>query len=491
VKFLVFKHGRVVDDFTLGGVYMFGTDGISLRRASITFKDGVIECKRPNQETAGLALLWPVEGFGRVLLPTTCLPERKQPYVLNIEIARAKLMQVTNKREDWLFFDAVEGMEEISKAAQDLFIRGIQNIQDAPASSQLADESLEKTMVFAEKLAVRQGQLLFNSRSRNHGFGRGCLGCRLDPDQIRNAEYIERLLEVFGFVTIPVNWARIESRPGNYDFSSIDACISALGKRKVVVGAGPLLHFSAESLPEWLLHGGMSFEKVREAAFQFVLRVVARYAGNVHRWYSIGGVNEFNQFNFNFEQILEMTRAASMAVKAASSRALNIIEVSSPWGEYYGATPSGIPPFVYMDMVVQSGVNLDAFGLRMCFGKNEAGMHVRDMMQVSAVLDSFGAMAKPMHITDAEVPSQSGGGLYDAESAGVWHQKWDQSRQGRWIEQFFRIALSKPFVDAVTYANLSDRQGSTIAYSGLLTEQLEPKESFAVFKKLRDAVFGR
>ena len=142
MKFQVFREGKLVNDFTLSGAYLFGTDGISIRRAKITFADGCIDCIRPNLETAGLALLWPIEGFGRVLLPTTCLPERDRPYVLNIELARAKLMQITNRREDWSFFDSLEGMEEISKQSQEQFIKAIQSIQDAPAASQLADESL-------------------------------------------------------------------------------------------------------------------------------------------------------------------------------------------------------------------------------------------------------------------------------------------------------------------------------------------------------------
>jgi hypothetical protein len=491
MKFQIFKNGKVVEDCGLCGAYMFGTDGVSIRRTSITFKNGIIECKKPNLETAGLALLWHVEGFGRVLLPTTCLPERKQPYILNVEIARAKLMQITNKREDWSFFDAVEGMEEISKQAQDLFIRAIQKIQDPAAASQLADESLEKALVFSEKLAVRQGQLLFNLKSKNHGFGRGWLGCRLDPAQIGNPKYMDRLFDAFGFVTIPINWASIEPRPGSYDFSSVDACVSVLAKKKVVVGAGPVLRFCKDCLPEWLLDDQMGFEKIRETAFQFVLKVVGRYAGNVHRWCSVGGLNELNHFNFNFEQTVEMTRAASMAVKAINARAINLIEVSSPWGEYYGTTFNSIPPLVYMDMVIQSGVNLDAFGLQMCFGKDESGMHVRDMMQISALLDLFSPMAKTIYITDVEIPSRSGSGLYDGKVAGVWHQKWDQGRQSRWIEQFYRIAISKPFVDAVTYANLGDREDSTIVQSGLLNEQFEPKESFLAIKGLRNAALRR
>jgi hypothetical protein len=170
---------------------------------------------------------------------------------------------------------------------------------------------------------------------------------------------------------------------------------------------------------------------------------------------------------------------------------LKIIEISNPWGEYYATVPNSVPPLVYIDMVVQGGINFDAFGLQMHFGKNLAGMHIRDMIQMSAVLDLFAPIAKPLHIMEVAVPSQSGDGLYDGKVAGIWHEEWDQLRQAQWIEQFYRIALSKPFVDSVTYSNLADTEDSPIASSGLLTNQLEPKESFRTLKKLHDIIFAR
>jgi hypothetical protein len=491
MRFQVFNKGKVVDKFKLCGAYLFGTDGVSIRRAKITFKNGIIECQKPNLGTAGLALLWPVEGFGRVLLQTTCLPERAAPYVLNVEIARARLMQVINKREDWSFFDRIEGLAGIYTDAQELFIQAIQRITDTPLASKLADGSLKKAIVFSEKLAVKQAEALFDARGENRGFGRACIGCRIDPMQIYNSQYVERLLEFFGFVTIPMDWARIESAKGNYDFSMIDACIAVLGKKKLTMNAGPLLRFSSENLPKWLLDSGEGFEKIREMAYQFVSKVVARYAGDIHVWSVISGLNVFNDFGFNFEQVLEMTRAANLAVKQGSDRALKIIEISNPWGEYYAVKPDTIPPLVYMDMVVQSGINFDAFGLAMQFGKDEPGMHIRDMMQVSAILDYFRPIAKPLYITDVQVPSQNGDGLQQAEVAGVWHKEWDQSRQEQWIDQFCKIALSKQFVDTVIYSNLSDSEGSTIANSGLLTGQLEPKKSFRTLKNLHDVIFNR
>jgi len=491
VKFQVFKNGKTVDKFTLCGTYMFGTDGIGIRRAKFTFKNSLLECKKPNLETAGLALLWPIDGFGKTLLPTTCLPERKRPYNLNVEIARAKLMQIINKREDWAFFDQLEGLEDISKQAQGLLIQAIQNIKDPPQASRLADESLKKAIVFSEDLAIKQAESLFNARSKAHGFGRGCLGCRIDPTQIDNPKYIDRLLELFGSVTIPINWAQIEPHKGTYDFSTLDVCIEALAKKKLTFSAGPLLCFSKEYLPEWLLGSKASFEKIRETAYQFASKVVIHYSNIIRTWCVISGLNVFNHFGFDFEQVLEMTRAANMAVKAASIKALKIIEISNPWGEYYATTPHTIPPLVYIDMVVQSGINFDAFGLQMKFGKNQSGMHVRDMMQTSAILDYFAPIAKPLYILAVQVPSQDGDGLQKPEVAGIWHQQWSQARQAQWLKQFYKIALSKPFIDTVTYANLTDTADSTIAYSGLLTDQLEPKKSFSALKKLHHSIFTR
>ena len=92
-------------------------------------------------------------------------------------------------------------------------------------------------------------------------------------------------------------------------------------------------------------------------------------------------------------------------------------------------------------------------------------------------------------MTNVAVPSRNGPGSHHGDAAGVWHDKWDQRRQSEWIDQFYKIALSKPFVDSVTYSSLTDRKNSTITDSGLLTSQLEPKESFVTLKKLRDAVF--
>jgi len=491
LEFQVFKDGKVDEDFTVSGAYLFGTDGIAIRRAHIAARNGIITCRRANLESAGLALLWPIEGFGKVLLPTTCLPPKKTPYSLNVELARGKLMQILKKREDWSFFNNIEGLEQTLNEARDLFIRALQNIATPALASKLADESLKKAAVCSEKLALRQAESLLRTRGRSRGFGRRCLGCRVDPRKIADDNYVKKLVASFSFVTIPANWGQIEPQKGAYNFSQIDACMQILAKKRLAICIGPLLCFKKEYLPKWLLRGHTGFEKIREAAYRFVYKVITRYGGSVHAWRIVTGLNAFNHFGFTFEQILEMTRAATMAVKAGGNRGVKIVELVNPWGEYYANTPDTIPPLVYMDTVVQSGISFDAFGLQLRFGRNQPGMHVRDMMQISNVLEYFGALAKPLYITEVEVPGANGTGPQDPQAAGIWHEQWSGPQQGKWIQQFYKIALSKPFIDTVTYAHLVDNNANLMTDSGLFTRDLQPKLSFHVLQNLKSLICSR
>ncbi|MHC4271217.1 MAG: endo-1,4-beta-xylanase [Planctomycetota bacterium] len=490
MKFKVFKNGKIVDKLNLVGAYLFGSDGITVRKAQISFNKGVIYCKKSTLQTAGLALLWPVEDFGKVMLPTTALPERERPYILNIELARAKLMQIMNKKEEWALFNEVDKQAKVFKQAQDLFIQAIQNLSDEKQAAKLADEALKKAIIVAENMANTQADVMFEARSKSHGFGRGCLGCIVDPKQTSNSQYLKSILSLSGFATVPMNWALIEKQKGSYDFTQIDESIKILGQKRLVIGAGPLLYFSKKSIPQWLIKNRPGFEKVREAAYRFISKVVSRYSGTVRAWRVISGLNAFNHFNFSFDQVLEMTRAANMAVKAEGDRALKIIDVCNPWGEYYASVPNTISPFVYVDMVVQSGINFDVFGLQMRVGKNLSGMHIRDMMQISSLLDLFALVGKPVHITEVEAPSKNFEKAKDGDEAGVWHHDWDESLQAQWIEQFYKIVLSKPFVDTITYSHLTDDEGNTIQNSGLLTNDLKPKKSFEVLKKMRAYIYG-
>jgi GH35 family endo-1,4-beta-xylanase len=492
MKFQVFKNGKLAEDFNVSAAYMFGADTIPLRESiKIKCKNGIIDCRKKGLDNAGLVILWPVEGFGKVLLPTTRLPERKEPYNLNLELARARLMQITLKREDWSMFEEASSFADLAHEAESLFIESLKNIADPQKASVLADESLEKAIVFSEKLAAKHADLLFDIKYRNKGLGRHSLGCGVDAKMLDDEKYRKRLFEMFGFVTIPVSWAQIEPEQGKYDFSSLDACIDKLAGKRLAICAGPLLCFSEDKLPKWLLEKKLEFEKVREIAYDFVSRMVTRYCRYVHVWRLISGMNACNKLEFNFEQIIEMTRTACLAAKNADAKSKKIVEVQFPFGEYYAYDRDTVPPLVYTDMIMQSGISFDAFALQLKFGKNRPGMHIRDMLQISSVLDWFSPIGKPIHITEVAVPDNCGQDDFACDIAGCWHNQWDQQMQSDWIEQLYKVVLGKPFISTITYSSLSDSDSAEVPGSGLLTKDLKTKKALLAIAKLQKLIITR
>jgi hypothetical protein len=229
-----------------------------------------------------------------------------------------------------------------------------------------------------------------------------------------------------------------------------------------------------------------SFEEVRDNAYRFVSAMVSRYANRIRVWRVVSCLNIVNHFGFSFEQILELTRACTMAAKSVGDRSKKLIEISNPWGEYYSQLVNTIPPMVYLDMVVQSGMNFDGFGLKMPMGSAVMGRQIQDMMHISSMLDCFLHLGKALHLTDVEVPSMPN----TDKNGGFWHRIWDEQQQALWLDNFYRIAFSKPFVETITYSHLSDVETSRISKSGLLQSDLTPKKSFHVIKKMGDRIFG-
>ena len=94
LKFLVFKAGQPMKDIFLHACHLVGPDEVPVS-GSVQFVDGQIVCEKPANEAVALALMWEVKGKipGKYLLQTTRLTENDKPYILNVELARWRLMR--------------------------------------------------------------------------------------------------------------------------------------------------------------------------------------------------------------------------------------------------------------------------------------------------------------------------------------------------------------------------------------------------------------
>ena len=192
---------------------------------------------------------------------------------------------------------------------------------------------------------------------------------------------------------------------------------------------------------------------------------------------------------------MELTRISCLLVKQIAPDSQVLIDLVTPWGEYYARDQRTIPPMLYADMAVQSGIKFDAFGIHMHMGVPVEGHFVRDLMQISSLLDAFVSFGKSVHVTAAQVPSavtadewDAWGGAQAVERAGRWHAPWSQRLQAEWLQAFYRIAISKPFVDTICWRDLADYEHHYLPHGGLCRNDTKPKLAYRELRNFKAAM---
>ena len=496
LRFRVFSDGALARDVDLSGAYLVGSDGVPVR-CDLDFADGIITCKKRTAGPAGLASSWPVKGAGRFLLETTRLPERDKPYLLQLELARNRLMRLSHKQEDWELEDpqSLEKLTDRVDEARGLLIKALQ-ADDEPSAACLAEDSLALAVAVGEKLSLRHAESALARKRAESGFARRLLGCTVDLDGT-SENYRRQLVEAFDFVTVPFCWRQIEPAEQQFDWKRLDEWVEWLSEHRVPMKGTGLVDFSERHIPDWLYIWEHDFETIRDLIFEHIRRVLNRYGQHIQVWDVVSGIHGINSISFNFEQLMELTRMSAATTKQVLPKSLTIVDLVAPWGEYYARNQRTIPPMLYADMAIQSGVNFDAFGLQICFGVGVDGLYVRDLFQISSMIDKFTTRGKPVHITGAQVPSGTAtdkgdawGGSVSVNDGGRWWGDWDEELQSKWLRAFYEIALSKPMVDTVTWRDLSDAQGHYLPHGGLLRADLTPKPAYRQLRAVRKTIVG-
>lgn len=493
LTFIVFKNGAPDREFQLQAAYLVGPDEVPIR-GKINFADGVATCEKSSEDAVALALMWEVPGCGKYLLQTTRLADRQQPYVLNVELARWRLMRLLQKLEDWALFDYPQ-MEQISKhidSARNQFVKALQATDEPAKAADFADQALQTAMEAGEALARFHALRMLGPRLQTKGLSRKAFGCRIDS-QIPVERLTPDVLGALNFVQIPVSWAELQPTKKHFEFGKLDHWFDFLLKRRMTVKLSSTVRFHEAYLPEWLKTGNVDFEALRDLVFDFLSHIANRYGKYIRGWPVVSGVHGENYFNLNFDQILELTRLSCLRAKQLCPRATTVIEILCPWGEYYARNSRTIHPFLYADLVTQSGINFDGLALKLLFGAPREGMHTRDIFQISTLVDRFAILGKPMHLITS-VPSETvGNGSANGNTAGgYWTNPWTPSLQAQWLETFYQIALSRPQVESITWNSLADMTSlDCIPHSGLLTKDLGSKSAFTTMidlqRRLADA----
>lgn len=486
LKFLVYENGKPAHDWPLRNSYLVGSDGNAMR-ADIYFEDGQIHCDKRESGTSALCLQHPAGDLGELTIQTCLLPEREEPYLLTLELARHRLMVLYNKLEDWSMFE-LESSHPVTKRAEEsrsLFIDALCAQHDEPAKSeQFAQESLAASLDGTEELALAHSELLLNRRKSSASMPKSIMGCGVSLAQTQ--ERIRAgIVANFDFLQLPAPWKALAPEEGEYHWQVMDDWVEWAVEHKQPAMIGPLVAFEPSNLPDWLYIWEHDYDTVRDLVYEHVERVVTRYRNSCVVWNTVSGLHVNDHFTVNFEQLMDLTRMTTMLVKKIVPRGKAIIELRQPFGEYYAGNQRSIPPLMYADLVQQSGMAFDGLGIRLPMGQATPGYYTRDLMQISNLLDQFQHFGKPLYVTLAApsepvtqmmIPAPASGAAID-ENSGHWRRPWSPAVQSHWLEAVLQIAISKPFVEAVAWQELADHPQIDLPLSGLISEELAPKDS--------------
>lgn len=461
---------------TLSQAYTLGHDETPLP-ATVSLSDGRLVCNIEQQRAAGVSIGFDL-GAGTGMVSTCLLQLREEPYRLVLELARNQIRLCLAKCDDWLFADhplAQPALKRLDKARAHFTDAMVE--RNFARAEHAGRQALAEAIVASEMLAMAHAQAALKVRYATRAAARSSTGVRIDLAQ--DPQRVAPALADIDLLIIPTPWRTLEPQPGAFDLAPLHRWIQFANKAGKRIVLGPLLDLSEESLPIWMIPKRMDEAALRDRHAQFFQTIIQTFGAAVNMWITAVGLNECRFVPLRPEAMVELCRRVTVAIRKPLPNARLMVEIAHPWGEDVAANGRAIPPLRWVQMLIDEGVRFDAVGVRLIQGVEEQGSMVRDLLQVSALLERFVYLKVPIMLTGIGIPSSGKSG-----TAGAWRGAPSPELQARWLASVVTIALSKRFIDTVCWGRLVDGDPSQPAL-GLLTSAGKAKPAWDQFMAIR------
>lgn len=507
--------------------HLFGPDDLAIP-SEITLVDNVIQCVKRVEGAAALAIQYPAPASvgGVLTLRTALLPERRQPYVLTLELARFQVMLLLTKLEEWALFETpsadpvMQKLDEARAAYTHALV-----VQRSTEAESAAQQALAAAIDAGEALALLSARVQHEKR-QNGELAR--LAARPAPDSaltdheaqeskkraagsagvilsampkvgiavnpaIFSPALCDAIATMADFVSVPMRWSQMEPTEGRYTFTPTDRWIEwAVATAKLPVVAGPVLDFETGCVPDFAYIWEHDYETLRDVVIEHVKAVVTRYRRTVDTWTICSGLHVGSNFAISYEQAVDLTRVCVTIARKLHPSAKVQIEISQPWGEYTAEATAraarSIPPAIYCDLLAQIGLEIDAVALKVQMGYPQPGRSTRDLISFSALLDRFAGVDKPISLSVVGAPSAPVAAAAGMPAAGFWRREWSPQQQADWLARVCAVAAGKPYIQSIAWQEIIDGPLPCAPNGGLFTNQGQPKPAIAALKALRDSL---
>lgn len=468
-----------------------------LHRAYISTVDGrvhptrvevdanIMSCRRSSSESGRLHVAWPVPGFGRPVLSTSCLAERDEPYLLSVELARGKIAQVRDQLGRW----EVQGMtipddfRALNREAHRLFANATSCQDQIDNSALLANQALIVACSAAEILTRAYTAQRLSVRRRRSASLPALLGSSLElavPDETRTPLF----RDAFTAAVIPVEWRFIEPIEGDYHWEVFDAQVEWCQLNKILPLGGPLLDLSPQGLPEWLWQWEKDILNLQSFVCDYVETAIARYLGRIRHWEVCARVNTGGALALSEENRLLLVARALEVARQADEEIQLTIRVDQPWGDYQARGQHRLSPHQFVDALIRSGIGLSGVNLELSVGYRPRGSGSRDLLETSRLIDQWAELGVPLFVTLAFPSDASADALAHRDievDSPNWKHGWSEQTQAEWIDSHLPLLMAKQSVNGIFWSHFSDDVPHYFPNAGLLNSAGAPKPALEKF----------
>jgi hypothetical protein len=454
----------------------------------VHIEPGVLTLTRSQNESGYLLVPWPVEPFGTLVVSTTTLRERPEPYRLLVELARGKLNQVREQAAEWQSIGLQTG-SDFDRALVDL-IRAFGRAALAPVAADSDAQSarvLEQAHALSDRLVRDYVEQVFITRHDSEGRLDTRLAAR-HSRALRGAA-LDEYTRSFNAANVTFRWRDVEPSEAQYDWAEADAAVAAAHAAGLPVTIGPVIDLAPGMLPAWAV--GWQADLPALAAFMcdYLETAVTRYRGDVRRWVVCAGFNQTDALGLGDDDRLRLAYRLFEAAAQVDSGLELMLSVAQPWGDYLVSEDQTISPVTFPDDLVRAGVRLAAVELELRSGTRPRGSLPRDLLDTARVLDTFTTLGLPLEVI-LSLPSADGADpLAEDHKESVWRHAWragpSPEGQAEWGASIAALALCWPQVRAVTWDHWSDAEPHLVPFGGLLDASRRPKPLLSRLRALR------
>jgi hypothetical protein len=456
---------------------------------ALRFGSDELTVSRTVDESGYLVVPWPVAGQGQLMGTSATLTERAKPYHLVVELARGKVNQVRCQMADWRAggLQVPPALDQQVRDATRAFGRSVTADNPAEVNRQ-AQAALDLAYQAARQMVLTYADQVFHVRHQRQARLETTLGCRLGASPPAGP-LDEALTGTCNTVSLPLSWHAVEAEEATYRWEQQDALLRwALGQG-LEVTAGPLIDFSSAQLPAWLWLWERDLPSLATFMCRFVEAAVRRYRHRIRRWQLTAASNWATVLALTEDELLGLTYRLGEAARQADPGLELVVGISQPWGEYMAQADRTHSPFIFADTLIRSGLNLSALDIEVVMGVTPRGSYCRDLLEVSRLLDLYALLGVPLRVTlgypsDTQADPDADPDL--GVGAGRWLDGFTPAVQADWASSFAALALCKPFVQGVRWADWSDAEPHQFPHCGLVNPQGQPKPSLQRLRELRE-----